>query len=58
VTSAFNRQAQELLNETPESMQMKSLLQMNPEFQKNGLFDTYVAVIKPASRPIGKLVLR
>ncbi|HLL95616.1 MAG TPA: PAS domain S-box protein, partial [Spirosoma sp.] len=46
VTSAFNRQAQELLKETPESMQMKSLLQMNPEFQKNGLFDTYVAVYK------------
>ncbi|MDB5242847.1 MAG: hypothetical protein JWP57_3472, partial [Spirosoma sp.] len=46
VSSAFNQQALELLNETEDSMQTKSLLQVNPEFRENGLFDTYVDVYK------------
>lgn len=43
-TSGFNHRAQELLGDAPDMIRAKSLLEINPEFRENGLFDTYVAV--------------
>lgn len=43
-TSGFNQRAQELLGDAPDMIRAKSLLEINPTFRENGLFDTYVAV--------------
>ncbi|GAB3644201.1 CheR family methyltransferase [Spirosoma arcticum] len=43
-TSGFNQRAQQLLGDAPAMIRAKSLLEINPEFRENGLFDTYVAV--------------
>ena len=45
-TSGFNQRAQELLGDAPDTIRAKSLLEINPEFRENGLFDSYVAVYK------------
>jgi two-component system CheB/CheR fusion protein len=43
-TSGFNQRAQKLLGDAPDMIRAKSLLEINPEFRENGLFDTYVNV--------------
>lgn len=45
-TSGFNQRAQELIGDAPDTIRAKSLLEINPEFRENGLFDTYVTVYK------------
>jgi two-component system CheB/CheR fusion protein len=45
-TAAFNQRAQELIGESPEAMRTRSILETNPEFRDNGLFDTFTSVYK------------
>ena len=45
-TSGFNQRAQQLLGDEPDTIRAKSLLEINPEFRENGLFDTYVTVFE------------